>query len=583
MSRRDRKLIRVATVVDLEKEQCMTVHAAGLPIVLFAHDGAYYALDNRCPHMGFPLDQGTVQDRILTCHWHHARFDIESGGTFDQWADDVRKFPVEIEEGEIWIDVGQFEDPFEHQRRRLLVGLERNIPLVIGKAVLVFSEREGGLREAYCDGLQFGTAFRQDGWGQGLTILTCLMNISPLLHSDHRALALYHGLAAVAAETIGSAPRFGIWPLPDEGVPMPTLRRWFRQFVEVRDAQGAERCLITAVASGADDMQMADMLFAAATDHRYIGGGHVLDFTNKALEALDSAGWQYAGPVLSSLARLFATAERMEEANAWRNPQDLVALLEDAFLRLPKSLAENQAGRQMGGAPWNGRQELVEVLLADSPEATIEALLAALADGATEAELAAAVSYAAALRIARLHTSNEFADWDTALHTLTFANAVEQGLRRAPSAELLRAVFDGAMSVYLDRFLNIPAANLPQPSAAPVDTGELLAKLSSLLDSQQRVNEAGEAAAAYFLAGGSLSPLMAAIGGLLLREDRDFHTIQAVEALFQQAQYLSDETEIMHVIVAAARYLAAHSPTVRAQGQTYQIARRLHKGEELFV
>lgn len=52
--------------------------------------------DNRCPHMGFPLDRGTVKDCILTCHWHHARFDLASGGTSDPWADDVRAFPVTI-------------------------------------------------------------------------------------------------------------------------------------------------------------------------------------------------------------------------------------------------------------------------------------------------------------------------------------------------------------------------------------------------------------------------------------------------------------------------------------------------------
>jgi hypothetical protein len=38
----------------------------------------------------------------------------------------------------------------------------------------------------------------------------------------------------------------------------------------------------------------------------------------------------------------------------------------------------------------------------------------------------------------------------------------------------------------------------------------------------------------------------------------------------------------MHVLVAAARYLAAHSPTMRAQGQTYQIALRLNRGEPMF-
>lgn len=45
--------------------------------------GKVLAVDNRCPHMGFPLDRGTVRDGILTCHWHHARFDLATGGTFD--------------------------------------------------------------------------------------------------------------------------------------------------------------------------------------------------------------------------------------------------------------------------------------------------------------------------------------------------------------------------------------------------------------------------------------------------------------------------------------------------------------------
>ena len=70
------------------------------------------------------------------------------------------------------------------------------------------------------------------------------------------------------------------------------------------------------------------MLFSAATDHRYLDGGHTLDFVNKALEALDIAGWDAAEAVLASLPAQLAGAERMEEANAWRNPVDIVSLLE---------------------------------------------------------------------------------------------------------------------------------------------------------------------------------------------------------------------------------------------------------------
>jgi hypothetical protein len=72
------------------------------------------------------------------------------------------------------------------------------------------------------------------------------------------------------------------------------------------------------------------------------------------------------------------------------------------------------------------------------------------------------------------------------------------------------------------------------------------------------------------------------MGGLLLREDRNFHTIQAIEAAFKQYAGLSDTTVGAHMLVAAARYLAAHSPTMRSEGQTYDIARRLSRGEILY-
>ena len=74
-----------------------------------------------------------------------------------------------------------------------------------------------------------------------------------------------------------------------------------------------------------------------------------------------------------------------------------------------------------------------------------------------------------------------------------------------------------------------------------------------------------------------------------IREDRDFHTIQTIEAAFRQYGLLRGadaatpvSPEAVNVLVGATRYLAAHSPTVRAQGQTYQIALRLHRGDHLY-
>src|SRR5262249_11272127 len=155
-----------------------------------------------------------------------------------------------------------------------------------------------------------------------------------------------------------------------------TLKRWFRQFVEVRDAEGAERCLVSALRAGADSGQIADLLFAAATDHRYIQIGHVADFTNKALEALDQAGSEHAEPVLTSLVSAYASADRMEESNAWRHPVDLVAILESAFEVLPAALAAgSRASASKGETRWQGHDALVPVLLGEDPQAIADGLL----------------------------------------------------------------------------------------------------------------------------------------------------------------------------------------------------------------
>jgi hypothetical protein len=106
--------------------------------------------------------------------------------------------------------------------------------------------------------------------------------------------------------------------------------------------------------------------------------------------------------------------------------------------------------------------------------------------------------------------------------------------------------------------------------------------LTALLDRQQQVNQAGQKLAHYLYGGGHADQALAHLGKLLLREDRDFHTIQSVEAAFRQYSYLRDQPEGVNLLVAAMRYLAAHAPTVRAQGQTFEIARRLHRDEKLF-
>src|SRR5688500_6415100 len=160
------RLVRVARLDEVREVGCRVVGVEGRTLALFSQGDRVYAVENRCPHMGFPLHRGSVRDGILTCHWHHARFDLATGGTFDPWADDVRAFPVEIRDGDVWIDVAVHADARKHHELRLREGLERNLSLVIAKASLALDDpgedAKRGAAVPFRVGLEYGARFRRD-------------------------------------------------------------------------------------------------------------------------------------------------------------------------------------------------------------------------------------------------------------------------------------------------------------------------------------------------------------------------------------------------------------------------------------
>jgi hypothetical protein len=107
--------------------------------------------------MGFPLHRGSIEDGILTCHWHHARFDLRSGSAFDLWADDVPLREVRIIEGEIWVAAKPTSRAeAAHWRQRLHDGLDHNINLVIAKALIGATAAGVPATELVCDALLYG-------------------------------------------------------------------------------------------------------------------------------------------------------------------------------------------------------------------------------------------------------------------------------------------------------------------------------------------------------------------------------------------------------------------------------------------
>ena len=571
--------ITVGTAEELQASGSLTGKAGSQPICVFWSEGQAYALDDRCPHMGFPLHRGTVESGLLTCHWHNARFDLGSGGTLDPWADDVRAYPVELDDGLVTVVIEPEPDRTAYLRQRLEEGLEQGITLVMAKAVLGLLDAGVPAGEIVRVGVEFGTRYREAGWGAGLTVLAAMANVLPDLEPADRALALVHGLAFVSRDTRGRAPRFPLLPLHGS-LPPERLAAWYRRFIETRSADAAERTLVSAITDG-EPSAVAEVMFSAVTDHVFVDGGHTIDFTNKAFELVDHLSWETAPAVLPTLAAQTASASRSEEMGAWRYPHDLAAMVRAAAAALPERLRDGARAPTFDAD--HGVAKLAWAVLAEDPADVVAAIDDAVAAGATAEQLARAVAYAAALRITRFHTQNDHGDWDEVHHAFTAANALHQAILRTPSPELLRGVYHNALRVYLDRFLNVPAARLPAAAASSGRAGADLADLEACWDQEGRVDEAGGIVYRFLAGGGDPGRAVAALGRALLVEDAEFHWFQTYEAAVRQFHAWPVGSEEGALILAGtARFLAAHTPTRRELSQVVRIATRLRRGEALF-
>jgi 3-phenylpropionate/trans-cinnamate dioxygenase ferredoxin subunit len=98
---------RVAAAADCSPGQLKGVMANGTSVVLANVDGSIYALLDQCSHEEYPLSDGEIEGDELVCVYHGARFECATGrNTALPAVRPVKSFPVEIRDGDVYVDVG---------------------------------------------------------------------------------------------------------------------------------------------------------------------------------------------------------------------------------------------------------------------------------------------------------------------------------------------------------------------------------------------------------------------------------------------------------------------------------------------
>lgn len=132
----------------------------------------------------------------------------------------------------------------------------------------------------------------------------------------------------------------------------------------------------------------------------------------------------------------------------------------------------------------------------------------------------------------------------------------------------------------------MPPARIPGDGPEPIDdlpaeAETIRAALLDAFDRHQQVDLAARLVARHLTLGYSPQALIATLARAVLREDAGFHAYQMLEAGVRQFAAWGNGDEGRRILIAVARYLAAHSPTERAALQTADMARRLMRGVEL--
>ncbi|MCW8129115.1 MAG: Rieske (2Fe-2S) protein [Planctomycetota bacterium] len=574
---------RVCAAADVKEGSYKLVHFEHTPVAIFRQNGKLFAIDNRCPHMGFPLCKGEIHEGIVVCPWHHWKFDLATGGCFSAGEYDVTSYQVKEEHGEVLLggpQAGGGDRVFQRHEGALREGLKSGDPFQIAKAVAQFL-RAGGeerrlVRFAAERALELNGGGPGGVWG-GLTSLANAAFLAHYLEGEARILALVQAMVEVSGVIEGAAPRRPVRALePLESNDVARLKKLLNYFSDKQTAIGAERCMATLAALEVPPAEIAHAAFEAIAQHLYPGAGHPHDFLFRAFDLLDQVGWDLAPTVLGRLGDRLASGGWAEDSDPW------TPYVERLF-ETRKRLADGTLAFGKNGAHAIDANALGRKLAEAQRQEVLDLLDAALAQGASAAELSRALNVGWMLRLARFSLVNE-TDWEQVFHGVIAADSIDQAIRRfGASPALVACVYDSAVRLYLTQSLNIPRVRLPQKgdklTLAKDDADAIVQEVAACLEIRQP-DRAAALVAHYLWAGHPEKKLISGMLAAMFRENGDFHTFQTIRACVNQYQALAGDPDRHLALVGIVRMFAAQRMQREVLMST-QFALKLSRGEYL--
>ncbi len=426
-----------ATSLDQLRAGPVVFRSGPRQLALFLAGEETYAIDNRCPHEGYPLAQGTLDEGcVLTCNWHNWKFNLDDGRCL-LGGDHVRRYDTRVEDGQVWVNV---QDPPVAETEQFIVeGLEK-----------AFQDRDFGRICRELSRLHFHQ-------------LDPLLGVKLAIHwcHDRFQYGFKHCLAATAdwlqvadrreeweekliclAEAIDhmsfDALRHPRYPFPEESEPYDRERLLLA--IEEERAASAEAMVTGALEQGVTWEELEGVFATAALAH-YNSFGHSMIYVYKAGQLVDRMGGEVLRPLALSLVRQLCYATR----------EDLIPEFQEyapALARYPVDVGDQPACED---APFpatltDALAWVVERATESRPEMIHQALLEALARNMLHFDIS--------FQLAVDRNVQDNVSWLQFTHALTFSNAVRFACSRHPElwpeGLIQMALFLGRSHRYVD-------------------------------------------------------------------------------------------------------------------------------------
>lgn len=410
----DRHWMPTISLADLQNTGAQLVRLDGKQIALFATEQGIRACDNRCPHEGYPLSQGSLSPTcILTCNWHNWKFDLVSGENL-YGGDRLRTYPTELRGDQIWVDISEL--PYAQRRATIEASLHDafddhaydRIAREIARLIRLGDDPLDVLRLS----IQWSWQRMRFGWTHAYAgMADWLILYEEYSGNDEQQLVcLIEAVAHTAFDTL----RESEYPFPEK---ISTFDETvFLDAIEAEDEPVAIANIRGGLRDGLAFSDFEPGLTQAALAH-YNDFGHSLIYVSKAGQLIQLLGEQVAEPLLLSLTRSIIYARREDKIPEFRG--------------YAKALAA--WGSDKGGGPdiekWRkfGIDKSLNATVASSasnPETIYEKLIMVNALNL--------LSFNIAQQDKSRVTISANVGWLDFTHGLTFANAVRKQCTRFP-------------------------------------------------------------------------------------------------------------------------------------------------------